>query len=110
MQSTVQQQRRTQVLTELTRQHEQEEQERRDRVIAEFDGDMQAMATGILYCRRSVAQVADAIDWMRAGSPFITMGPGPHWKPKPKPVLLDGKEGECLRPSNRSVGSNTSAR
>jgi hypothetical protein len=49
------------------------------------------MATEILRYRRGVAQVADAINWMQQGAPFITMGPGPHWKPKPVPVLGDGE-------------------
>jgi hypothetical protein len=77
--------RRAQHFAEFKREREQEEQERRDRVIAEFNGDPQAMATEILRCH-SLAQIADAIDWMRQGAPFITMGPGPHWKPKPVPV------------------------
>jgi hypothetical protein len=89
MESTVQRQRRAQHLTELTRQREQEEQARRDRVIAEFNGDLQAMATEILYYRFSLAQVADALAWMQAGAPFISMGPGPHWKPRPAPILND---------------------
>jgi hypothetical protein len=59
MQSTVQQQRRTQHLTELRQEREREEQERRDKVIAEFNGDMQALADEILYHRRSRAQLAE---------------------------------------------------
>jgi hypothetical protein len=62
-------------------QRDQEEQERRDKVVAEFGGDPRMMADEILRYRRSLAQIADGIDWMRAGAPFITMGPGPYWKP-----------------------------
>jgi hypothetical protein len=43
MRSTAAEQ-RTQRFAAFTRQREQEEQERRDRIIAEFDGDPQAMA------------------------------------------------------------------
>jgi hypothetical protein len=70
-------------------QREQEERECRDRVIAEFNGDPQAMATEILRYRHGVTQLADAIEWMRQGAPFISMGPGPRWRPKPVPVIND---------------------
>jgi hypothetical protein len=80
---------RAQRIAEFKRQREQEEQARRDQVIAEFNGDPQAMATEILYYRRSVAQTADAIAWMQAGAPFVSLGPGPYWKPRPTPVLDD---------------------
>jgi hypothetical protein len=66
---------------EFKREREQEEQQHRDAVIAEFHGDPQAMATEILRTRHGLAQIADAVEWMREGAPFITMGPGPHWKP-----------------------------
>jgi hypothetical protein len=52
---------RSQRFAEFKRQREQEEQERRDQVIAEFNGDLQAMATEILRYRHGVAQIADAI-------------------------------------------------
>jgi hypothetical protein len=60
--------------------------------IAEFGGDPQAMAAEILHYRHGVAQIAGATDWMRQGAPFVTIGPGPHWKPKPVPVLDDWTE------------------
>jgi hypothetical protein len=42
-------------------------EEGQHRVIAEFDGDLHAMAAEILRCRHGLAQIADAIDWMQAG-------------------------------------------
>jgi hypothetical protein len=42
-------------------------------VIAEFGGDPQAMAAEILRYRLGVAQVVDAIEWMRRGAPFATI-------------------------------------
>jgi 3-deoxy-D-arabino-heptulosonate 7-phosphate (DAHP) synthase class II len=89
MQPTSQQQRRTQRLAELREQHEWEEQERRDRVIAEFGGDPHALAAEILRYRRGLAQVADGIAWMQAGAPFVSLGPGPYWKPRLTPILDD---------------------
>jgi hypothetical protein len=56
--------RRAQQFVEFKREREQEEQERRAQVIAEFNGDPQAMATEILRCRHGLAQIADAIGWM----------------------------------------------
>jgi hypothetical protein len=83
--------RRAQHFAEHKQQREQKDQARRDQVIAKFNNDPQAMAAEILRCRHGLAQVADAIDWMQAGAPFITMGPGPHWKPKPALVLSGGE-------------------
>jgi hypothetical protein len=74
-------QQRAQHFAEFRRQREQEEQEHRDTVIAEFGGDSQAMADEIRRLRRGLAQIASAVDWARQSAPFIAMGPGPHWKP-----------------------------
>jgi hypothetical protein len=60
MKSTAAEQ-RAQQFAEFRQQREHEEQERRDLVVAEFNGDMQAMATEILSYRRSLAQIADAV-------------------------------------------------
>jgi hypothetical protein len=60
---------------------EREEQERRDRVVAQFNSDLHAMAVEILRYRHAVTQMTDAIHWMQAGAPFIAMGPGPYWQP-----------------------------
>jgi hypothetical protein len=84
-------QRRAQHFAEFTREREQEERERRDQVIAEFGGDPQAMAAEILRCRHGLAQVSDALKWMQTGAPFVTLGPGPHWNPKPALVLSGGE-------------------
>jgi hypothetical protein len=95
MQSTPQRQQRTLRLAEFARQHEQEEQERRDRVIAEFNSDLQAMATEILRYRHAVVQIADAVSWMQAGAPFATLGPGPYWKPRPTLADRESENDRC---------------
>jgi hypothetical protein len=41
-----------------------------DRVVAEFNGDVQAMAAELLRYRRATRQLADA--------PFCTVGPEPY--------------------------------
>jgi len=69
-------------LPRLRQQREREEQRQRDQVIAEFGGDMHAMAAEMVRLRRGLAQVAEAIDWMKRGAPFAMLPPGPHWKPK----------------------------
>jgi hypothetical protein len=51
------------------------------------------MAAEILRYRHGVEQLTDAIDWIRQGAPFATVGPGPHWRPKPLPVP-NGREVE----------------
>jgi hypothetical protein len=81
MQSTPQRQQRTLRLTEIRQERGQEDQEHRDQVIAEFDGDPNAMADEILRYRHSLALVARAIDWVRRGAPFGIINPGPHWRP-----------------------------
>jgi hypothetical protein len=63
------------------RQRNHEEQQRRDRVIAEFGGDPQAMADEVLRLRHGMAQLGRAIDWLKRGAPCIVIPPGPHWKP-----------------------------
>jgi hypothetical protein len=68
---------RPQSFAEFTWQREQKEQERRSRMIEEFNSDPHAMAAEILRYRRGLAQVADAIDWIHVGEPFVTLGPGP---------------------------------
>jgi hypothetical protein len=63
---------------------DREEARRRDQVIAEFDGDLRALADEILRLRHGMTQLADAIDWMKKGGPFVMLSPGPLWKPKPE--------------------------
>jgi hypothetical protein len=63
-------------------QREREEQQRRDDVIAHFDGDRHEMAEEILRYRRSVMQLAAAIDRVKAGVPFGMITPGPYWQPR----------------------------
>jgi hypothetical protein len=74
---------RAQRCAEYREQREWEEQRRRDSVIEEFKGNMQTMADAISEYRRALGQIADGIEWMQQGAPFVTMGPGPYWKPKP---------------------------
>jgi hypothetical protein len=67
-------------LAACRRQREQEEQQRRDQVVAEFGGDLNAMADEILRYRHGLAQVAEAIGWMKSGAPFAMIPPGPAMK------------------------------
>jgi hypothetical protein len=60
---------------EHKRQREQEEQRRRDEVIAEFGADLNAIAAELLRYRHAVAQLADAIGWVRTGAPFFAIRP-----------------------------------
>ena len=62
---------------------DREEARRRDQVIAEFDGDLRALADEILRLRHGMTQLADAIEWMKKGAPFAMIAPGP-WEPKPE--------------------------
>jgi hypothetical protein len=62
-------QRQVRHFAEFRRRHEQEAQERRHQVIAEFNGDLQAMAAQILRYRHGVAQMAGAINWLQQGAP-----------------------------------------
>lgn len=55
-----------------------EEQQRRDAVIAEFDGDARSMAAEIIRLRHGVGQLADAIGWIKDGRQFVAMPPGPY--------------------------------
>jgi hypothetical protein len=89
MKATGARERRAQHFAEFRQQRECEDQAGRDRVISEFNGDLQAMADEILRCRHDVAQVAEAIDWLQKGAPFAMLRPGPHRKPRPLPVLND---------------------
>jgi hypothetical protein len=83
--------RRAQHFAEFKREREKEDQARRDQVVAEFHGDLQAMATEILRLRRGVAQIADGIQWLRAGAPFGVLGPGPYWRVGEVPDCGSGK-------------------
>jgi hypothetical protein len=62
---------------------DREEAQRRDRVLAEFGGNPWGMADEILRLRHGLAQLADAIEWMKKGAPFAMIAPGP-WEPKPE--------------------------
>jgi hypothetical protein len=68
-------------LTEALERRRQDEQRQREAVIAEFAGDPHAMAAAILRHRHGLAQVAEAIDWMKSGAPFAFIPPGVYWKP-----------------------------
>jgi hypothetical protein len=57
------------------RQREQEKQQRFDGVVAEFGGDRHAMVAEILRYRRSLAQIAQAIDWTKLGAQFAMILP-----------------------------------
>jgi hypothetical protein len=48
-------------------QSKREEQERLDRIVAEFDGDPRAMAAEILQYRRATMQIVDALEWRAQG-------------------------------------------
>jgi hypothetical protein len=82
-------------LAESLCQRKRDEQRRRMDVIAEFEATdaaatLQAMAAEILRYRRTLAQLADAIEWAQAGTPFVTIKGGPY-----RPTRGDGAPG-CL--------------
>jgi hypothetical protein len=62
--------------------------------LTEFDaGDpeatLHALADEILKYRRAVRLLAEAIGWADAGAPFAIIPPGPHWRPRRTPEMLD---------------------
>jgi hypothetical protein len=57
-------------LMESARRRGQEDEQRRNTVVAEFRGDPQAMADEIRRLRLGLEQIADAVGWMREGAPF----------------------------------------
>jgi hypothetical protein len=67
---------RERIFAEQRQQRELKEQQCREAIIAEFSGNMNALADEILRYRRCIAQLADAVDWTKTGMPFITLGPG----------------------------------
>jgi hypothetical protein len=69
---------------EYSEEREREEERRRNQVLAEFGDDSWRMADEILRLRHGLAQLADAIGWMKSGAPFAMISPGPLWKPKPE--------------------------
>jgi hypothetical protein len=67
---------------EHRQEREREEQWRRDQVLAEFGGNPWGMADEILRLRHGLAQLADAIEWMKKGAPFAMIPPGPYCEPE----------------------------
>jgi hypothetical protein len=100
-------QRRAQRFAEFKRQREQEEQEHRDTVIAEFRADPRAMADEIRRLRRGLAQMAKVVGWMQVGRPFTVIGPGPA-----SPARRDNSERtwEALRRSTSARPKTVIAR
>jgi hypothetical protein len=94
--------RRRRELLAAREQRQKEAAQRIAAVITEFNGDAEAMARAILEYRRASMQIADAVEWMRVGAPFVSLGPGPLWQPRPVPpdgsTVLEkgGADGPCL--------------
>jgi hypothetical protein len=61
--------------------HREEREQERSRVIEEFDNDIRALASELIYLRRVLDNVSEAVGLARAEAPFVVMGPGPHWHP-----------------------------
>jgi hypothetical protein len=74
-------------LARYRQEHERERERERDRVIAEFDGDMRALASELIFLRRSVGNVAESVKWALAGAPACVIGPGEHWRPRKAPAV-----------------------
>jgi hypothetical protein len=51
-------------------------------VLAEFGDDSWRMADEILRLRHGLAQLAEALEWMKKGAPFALIRPGPYWRPR----------------------------
>jgi hypothetical protein len=50
-------------------------------VVAEFNGDTNAMAAAILEYRRGFRRLAEAVEWATVRAPFAVIPPGPYWQP-----------------------------
>jgi len=79
---------------EHRRQREEEDRRHRVMVITEFDaGDpeatLHALAGEILRYRQALWLLAEAIGWAKAGAPFALIAPGPLWRPRRTPEMLD---------------------
>jgi hypothetical protein len=71
-------------LAEMKYERDRVQQRHREAVIAEFDGNIDTMADEILLYRRSLMQLATALDCAQAGTPFAVIPPGPHAPPNTK--------------------------
>ena len=81
-------------LDEVLAHHREKRERERDRVIAEFDSDLRALADEVIYQRRAVASFAKALRCAQAGAPFAVLGPGPHWQPrKSEPTEVPRNDG-----------------
>jgi hypothetical protein len=79
---------------ECRRRREQGEQRDRDRVIAEFGGDPQALADEVLRLRRALKVIADAVGLAQQSAPFALIWPGPYWRPRAAGVPSRESDGE----------------
>jgi hypothetical protein len=76
-------------VAEIMKQRRRERQAEIDAVIARFGGDTDAplalarMAETLLHYRHWLRQLADGVEMVQQGKPFIVLGPGQHWKPEP---------------------------
>src|SRR5262249_61302145 len=64
-----------QALADLPRRMAEEDRQNQDRVIAEFGGDMQAMAAEVLRLRHGLARLAEAIRLIQRGAPLFAFNP-----------------------------------
>jgi hypothetical protein len=65
---------------EMLARYRRKREAERDHVIAEFGGDMRALASELIHLRRSVGNVAESVRWALAGAPHVVLGPGPFWR------------------------------
>ena len=73
--------RRARMAREWREQREQDDRARIDAVIAEFNGNVDAMAEELLYWRSRMKQIAEVVAKVQAEEPFAILGAGPHWQP-----------------------------
>src|SRR5215469_5457214 len=63
---------------------ERTKQQARDRIVAEFSGNPQALAAEILRYRESLRRLIEACKWTEQGDPWRIIAP--YWKPPQSPL------------------------
>jgi hypothetical protein len=84
---------RAEVLARHREDREREDDARRNAVIAEFDGNVQALANEVIYLRRAIYEAAEALRWAQTRAPFAILGPGPHWQPRKSDAREEANNG-----------------
>jgi len=68
---------------------DRERRAREDAIVADFNGDANAMAVAVVECGAALVWLEGAIGVAKAGAPFSLIAPGPHWKPGRAPSVVE---------------------